>query len=264
LLVSHNLRFDLPIWRTLYDAIPTSETHNLLVLELRDKTKVEWCVIAVETSQIIWQHSFVETNWWTSLIGFYAGKILLHAYAGNEQPAPKCLLAVDALSGEIDWLLDGCKFEYTDGITLHTSRAYRDQPLVLENWSLSNGQTVTSPLLSIIQSASYWEFPVVHEETSPYYSVIRQFIQKITNKTPLKAINYGEIAGHILFFQYLYLAKADALSRSILVVNSAKTVVFDEIIDSDIQSAAFGECFYSEHHIIYLKKSDELVILKLP
>lgn len=235
-----------------------------MVLELRNEKKVEWCAIDIETREVIWQHSFPETDWWTSLIGFYAGKILLHTYTSHEQPAPKQLLAVEALSGKISWILDGCKFEQTDGITFQTSRTFPEQPLILEHWSLSDGQTVASPLSPITQESTFWKFPIVHEETSPYYSVIWQFIQKITNQAPQKAINYGEIAGHILFFSYLYPANAITLSRSILVVNSTKTVLLNEKIDSDIDSTAFGECFYSEHHIIYLKKLDELVVLKLP
>lgn len=264
LLVSHNLRFTLPIWRVLYDSIPTPDTKSILVLELRNETKVEWCAVNTAICQVLWQHTFSETDWWTSLIGFYAGKILLHAYAGKEQPVPKELLAIDMLSGKISWSLQGCKFEQTDGITLQTTRMHPEHPLIWERWSLSDGQTTTSPLLPIIQESTLWKLPAIHQETSPYYSVIRQFIQKTTNKTPQKAINYGEIAGHILFFQYLYPANAITLSRSILVVNSTKAVLMNETIDSDIDSTAFGDCFYSEHQIIYLKKLDELVVLKLP
>ena len=101
-------------------------------------------------------------------------------------------------------------------------------------------------------------------ETVQSFALFFDIHQKITNKTPQKAINYGEIAGHILFFQYLYPANAITLSRSILVVNSTKAVLLNETIDSDIDSTAFGDCFYSEHQIIYLKKLDELVVLKLP
>ncbi|MEI7583433.1 DUF4905 domain-containing protein [Runella sp.] len=264
MLDSHNIRFTLPIWRVLYDVLPTSATQNIVVLELRDKTNVEWCALHVETGEISWQHAFIETDWWTGLIGFYAGKLLLHAYTGSEQPAPKQLLVVDALSGNMSWTLAGCKFEGTDGLTIQTSRANPEQPLILEHWSIANGNPAGASFLQPIQESTFWKFPISHEESSPYYSVIRQFIQKITNKIPQKAINYGEIAGHLLFFNYLYPANAITLSRSILVVNSTKTVLLNEPIDSDKDSAVFDECFYSEHHIIYLKKLDELVVIKLP
>lgn len=264
MLVSHTIHFNLPIWRVLYDALPTSATQNILALELRDKTKVEWCAIHVETGEIIWQHAFSETDWWTGLIGFFAGKLMLHAYTGNEQPAPQQLLVVDALSGNMSWILSGCKFEGTDGMSVQTSRANPEQPLISEYWSIEDGNQAGASFLQPIQESTFWKFPITHEESSPYYSVIRQFIQKITNKTPQKAINYGEIAGHLLFFDYLYPANAITLSRSILVVNSTKTVLWNETMDSDMGSAVFDECFYSEHHVIYLKKLDELVVLKLP
>lgn len=264
MLVSHNIRFELPIWRVLYDALPTSASQNVVILELRDKTKVEWCALHVETCEVIWQHAFIETDWWTGLIGFYAGKLLFHAYTGSEQPAPKQLLVVDALSGKMSWTLPGCKFEGTDGMIVQTSRANLEQPIVLEHWSIVDASPAMSSFVQPTQESTFWKFPIMYEEANPYYSVISQFIQKIANKTPQKAINYGEIAGHLLFFNYLYPANAITLSRSILVVNSAKTVLWNETIDSDISNTVFGECFYSEHHIIYLKKLDELVVLKLP
>ncbi len=264
MLVSHHLRFELPVWRILYDAIPTPFTHSLLVLELRDKTKVEWCAVDTDACQILWQRSLGETDWWTSLIGFYAGKILLHTYENSQQPAPKQLLVVDVFSGEINWRLDGCKFEQTDGTTLQISRLQPEKMAILEYWTLANGQNIPPKGMSNVRESPRWKFPILYQEMNPYYSAVKSFIQKITNKIPQKAVNYGEIAGHILFFQYLYPANAVTLSRSILVVNSAKTVLLDETIDSDVNGAEFGECFYNEHHIIYLKKLQELVVLKLP
>ena len=81
---------------------------------------------------------------------------------------------------------------------------------------------------------------------------------------PLKAINYGEVAGHTLFFQYLYHPNAITLSHSILVINSAKTVLWHETTDSDINTKVLDECTYNDNYIVYLKKLNQLVVLNLP
>lgn len=264
MLNTHTFSFRLPVWRILYDALPSSATDSLLVLELRNKTTVEWCVVNVTTSRVLWQHSFPETNWWTSLIGFYAGKILLHSYSGTEQPAPKCLYAIDTLSGQMSWKAEGCKFEETNGVVIKTSKATPDQTFFLETRALETGEISPYSIATYTSHSPIWQFPTSYQETNPYYSVIAQFIHKLTGQIPQKAINYGEIAGHILFFQYLYPANANALSRSILVVNSTKTVLLHEVIDSVSNGTVIEDCFFSEHHTIYLKNLEELVVIKLP
>ncbi|MFN8343748.1 MAG: DUF4905 domain-containing protein [Spirosomataceae bacterium] len=261
---SRNFRFHLPVWRILYDFLPLPETRSVLVAELRDQTKVEWCAINVETDTLLWQHTFQRADWWTCLIGFYAGKLMLHSYRGTEQPAPHQLLIADALTGATDWTLSENTFDHTDGIIVQTSQLTSEQPLKISYRLLANGKEWPFPPAPITLPTPDWQFPIVYEESNPYYSVIRQFIRKLTNNIPQKAINYGEIAGQLLFFNYLYPANAITLSRSILVVNSTKTILLHETIDSDFGSAVCGECLYNEHHLIYLKKTDELVVLKLP
>ena len=196
--------------------------------------------------------------------GFYSGVLLFHTYAGSEQPAPKSLLAIDAKTGVFLWKLEGYSFVATDGRLLQTGQTQSDLQLNITHRHLRDGSLSAASVLEQSATNASWRFPTEHPESSPYYSVIGQFIQKIIGKTPQKALNYGEIGGHILFFQYLYHANATALSRSILVVNTSKTVLHHETLETDVTSTAFGESFYNEHHLVYLKNLQELVVIKLP
>lgn len=264
MIVPKSFNFDLPVWRVLFDTFATPKTQNLLALELRNQTQVEWCVIDIETSYVIWQSTFPHSSWWTSLIGFYAGTLLFHVYGSNEQPAPKQLLGADAFSGKMRWLLDNCKFEGTDGRILKTS--YIDATLVQKHHflSLTDGSHINTHTLDSIIPCTQWMSPVHHSEQSPYFSLLRQFIESKTHIKPEKAIKYGEISNRILFFQYLYPTNAITLSHSILVVNSSKVVLWHEIIDSSMNTKRFDACVYNDHYIVYLKNSSELVVLNLP
>lgn len=264
LLTSQHFSFPLPVWRILYDTLPTEETAPLLLFELRDKNQLKWAAFNCETGTVCWEYSFPETTWWTSAIGFYSGILLLHEYTGSEQPAPKKLIAIDALTGQLIWVLEGHKFEYTDGVTLQTSRMRSESVPILENRTFSTGEIVDFPLPSTKTNPPQWRAPIAYEETNPYYATIAQFIEKITENIPKKAINYGEISGHLLFFYYFYPTNAVSLSRSILVVNSTKTVLLHETILSDVESVAFGDYLYDNHHIVLLKKVDEITVIKLP
>lgn len=264
MLPTYTFAFSLPIWRLLYDTIPVEGTTSLIAIELRNKSKVEWAVVNLETDSILWQKPMTDTNWWTSLIGFYSGILLFHTYAGNEQPAPKSLLAIDAQTGVLLWRSEGYIFSATDGHLLKTTQTHSDLQVSISNKNLREGTISTASAIQLPETAAFWHFPTEHTEGSQYYSVITQFLQKIIGKTAQKAINYGEIDGRILFFQYLYHANATALSRSILVVNTKKTVLHHETLETDVTSTAFGESFYSEHHLVYLKNLQELVVIKLP
>lgn len=264
MLPTHAFTFSLPVWRLIFDTISSETTSSLLAVELRSKSGVEWAVIDVENNAVRWQKTIADTDWWTSLIGFYSGVLLFHTYAGSEQPAPKSLLAIDAETGTLLWKLDGYSFVATDGQLLQTGQTQSDLQLNITHRHLRDGSLSAASVLEQPATNASWRFPTEHPESSPYYSVIGQFIQKIIGKTPQKALNYGEIGGHILFFQYLYHANATALSRSILVVNTSKTVLHHETLETDVTSTAFGESFYNEHHLVYLKNLQELVVIKLP
>lgn len=264
MLTPQHFSFSLPVWRILYDTLPNEKTSPLLLFELRDKNQLKWVAFDCETGAVCWEHSFPETTWWTSAIGFYSGILLLHEYAGSEQPAPKKLIAIEALNGRLAWVLEGCKFEHTDGTNLQTSRMRTESAPILENRALSTGEIIELPCASAQTVPPQWRAPVTYEETNPYYVTIAQFIEKITGNIPKKAINYGEISGHLLFFYYFYPTNAVSLSRSILVVNSTKTVLLHETMLSDVESAAFGDYLYDNHHIVLLKKVDEITVIKLP
>lgn len=264
MLETYNISFPLPVWRILNDTFPNAATAPLLILELRDKNQLKWCAFDSETGLKRWEKTIQNTGWWTAAIGFYSGILLMHEYAGSEQPAPRKLIAADTLTGELMWVLEGCKFENTDGVNLQTSRIRPESAPILENRVLLTGLLIDSPLTFIEKQYTQWKAPVIYEENSQYYSVLCRFIEKTTGNSPQKAINYGEISGNVLFFYYFYPTNAITLSRSILAVNSTKTVLLHETIHSDAESAAFGDYLYDNHHIVFFKKIDEITVIKLP
>ncbi|MDF7821522.1 DUF4905 domain-containing protein [Runella sp. MFBS21] len=264
MLNSYRHRFSLPIWRILHDALPISLSEQVLIVELRNKTQVEWCALQLENQQILWQKTPPSTHWWTSTVGVHAGVILLHNYAGSEQPSPQQIVALDASTGDLLWTLDGCKFEATNGHLIRTSKLSPTLETTYESWDLRDGTLFSEVLFDIPSIAPFWKTPINYGEDSSYYGFVKQFIQKTTNHIPQKTINYGENSGHVLFFYYFYPPNADTLSRSILVVNSKKTILLHDAIRSDVGSIAFDNCIYNDHHIVYLENLDELVVLKLP
>jgi len=225
---THKHRFELPIWRILYDKNPQLATENLLFFELRDKDSVEWCTLNTHTNLLLWQRKEPISGWWTSAVSFEAGIIYLNQYDDAEQLLPKKRWIINALDGSL---------------------------METQVQKLAN---TTAPL-----NQSAWQTSVTYTEGNVYYTAISHFIHEITGRKPQNTINYGEIFGNLLSFQYFYASNAITLSRSILVVNSSKAVLFHETIDSNVESIGSEEYLYDNKNLIYLCQKDELVVLKL-
>ncbi|AEI51470.1 DUF4905 domain-containing protein [Runella slithyformis] len=264
LLITQDFPFSLPVWRILNDTFPTDTTSQLLLLELRNKDQLRWCALDCETGTIRWEKTIQKTTWWTAAIGFFSGILLMHEYAGGGQPAPGKLLAADALTGEIIWILEGSTFEHTDGVNLQTARRGPEGTSTGENRSLKTGLLIDFSSLLKCVPRTLWQSPTTYPETSQYYSILCRFIEKVTGNTPQKAIIYGEVSGNVLINYYFYPTDSIILSRSLLVINSTKTVLLHETIHSDEVGTVSGDYFYDNRYIVFLKKIDEITVIKLP
>ena len=261
-LITHNSYLtDLPIWRVETDVFGAISTDNLMVLELRNREKVEWCGIDLNTQKTLWQGTLPDTNWWTSSIGCYNSLLLLHQYQNNEQPAPKGLLAIDAQTGRTIWQLNNCAFAKTDGQFLQTLRPNAAGEQIKEWWILETSEQLPNePTFAEAQTAA-WALPVAYTENNFHYSFLRDFIEQQTGQKAVKTINYAEIEGCVVLFYYFYDTISDTLPRSLLVINSMKKVIWHEISSSSSDSAFSGQFLYTQNQMVFLRSAQELLVL---
>ena len=243
------------------DVFENLDTSSLLILELRNREKVEWCGLDLATQQTVWQGALSDTNWWTGSIGCYNGLLLLHQYQNQEQPAPKGLLAVNARTGKTVWQLDGCSFSKTDGQCLQTLRRGATGEPQQEWWNLADGEKrLEEPTFFDAQTAA-WSLPVAYSENNFHYSFLSHFIEQQTGQKAVKTINYAEISGCVVLFYYFYDSNFDTLPRSLLVIDSTKKVVWHEISSSSSDSTFSGQFFYNQNQMVSLRSEQELLVL---
>ncbi|MFN4147914.1 MAG: hypothetical protein ACK4GN_19150, partial [Runella sp.] len=168
----------------------------------------------------------------------------------HEQPAPHGIVAVEIATGQQKWQIDKHTFVETDGQTLRALSYNPIQSTAISHcFSLSSG-LLTSSAIKPTSALAGWKKTQAYTEQSEYYVKLAQFVWKIVAKNPTKAINYGEIDTKLLFFQYFYETNAFTLSRSILVADTTKSVLWHETIESDVDSDAFGACLFNQHCIV--------------
>jgi Domain of unknown function (DUF4905) len=256
--------FDLPIWRISENLLAPDAPH-LLLLELRNQQEVAWAACHLDTGQTLWQHTPAQTNWWTSMVGCYNGTLLLHRYASTEQPAPNGILALEAHNGNLRWEHSEGVFVQTNGQLLQTVRRNAAQNATYEWWQLWDGkkeantpenQPHTNPNHTLSTS-------LVYAPDNQYHDFLSKFIQKTTGQQALQTINYAEIGSCIAFLYYFYPQNSITLSRSLLVINTAKEVLWHEISSNIGNSTEFDGFMYDHGQILYLRSEYELTVLKL-
>lgn len=255
--------FGLPIWRIMGDTLAAATDPSLLVVELRNREDVVWAGLNTSTQQLIWQHTFEQTDWWTSTIGCYNGTLLLHRYASNEQPAPKGLLAVNAANGHVRWELNQLSFVQTDGSFLQTAQQNAAQMLTYQWHILANGEKLPEMPATWTAPApdSAWSDSILYPPNNVYYSFLSNFVSKKTGQNPVQTINYAEINACIVLLYYFYPQDSNTLSRSLLILDSKKTVLWHEISSSFGDSTSFGGFIHGQNQVIYLRSELELLVL---
>jgi hypothetical protein len=223
-MTQHTFKFDLPIWKVLYDTANTNETEQYLAIELRDKQRVKWVLIDIDTNEIIWQTTPTEIDWWTTLSHFDGLYLTLNCYSGTNEPTASKKIMIGKLTGKIMPFLP----EYT-----HQNR---------DNIHRKN----------LIQ----------YSESDNYYNTLSQFIEKWIGQKPQNEIFYGEIAGNIILVYYFCSLSTSSLSPFLLVVSSQKVILLHKSIDMDSDGLLSESCIYNQNQFIYLSGLNELAVLK--
>lgn len=247
----------------LSDTLAAPSESHLLIVELRNREQVVLVGLNLNTQQQIWEQTLQPTDWWASTIGCYNGTLLLHRYASNEQPAPKGLLAINAANGQIIWELNQSSFVQTDGYFLQTAQQNSAQTLTYEWYTLANGKKLPEMPANWAEPArvSAWSDPILYAPSNVYYSFLSNFILKKTGQNPVQTINYAEINACIILLYYFYSRDFNTLSRSLLIVDSKKSVLWHEISNDFGDSTSFGGFIHGQNQMIYLRSELELLVL---
>jgi Domain of unknown function (DUF4905) len=222
LIDQYTFSFELPIWKLLYDNSESTENMQYLAIETRDKERVTWSVVNVETNETVWQQTPPETNWWTTLSGFSGQYIVLDCYSGTNEPTP-------------------------------SQKIYLDK---------TTGQVIEKPTLIINNPKNHWRNLTIYQDSDVYYDTISRFIDKMIGQKCQNSIFYGEIAENIILVYYICNSSTSALSPFLLVVSSKKTVLLHKPIEGGCDNVFSESCIYNQNQLIYLSGLNELTILR--
>lgn len=256
-----SFRFSENIWRVMPDADSGS---SLWAIELRnvERREVSFAVIDTDNLAINWQRHVEGTDWWTSLTAFSDHHIFLHNYRYPEVPEPTDLLAVNAETGLLLWILSNHLLVGNAGNGLLEIATKQGDSFKHLHCNATTGEVQpliagqTEPGEEIILTE-----PVRYNEGNRYFGQLAQFISNATGGHNPVAIDYLEKRPYIIFSYYIY--EQDKTVQYLLIVTDQKQQVLHEKLSEEREGTGRSTMMLKASTLVYLKNSNEFSSLTL-
>jgi hypothetical protein len=241
--------FEGQIWRMEVD--PVSHT---LFAEIRktDDRKVSFASISLISGKTYFKNYEVDESWLTGIETAYNEVLLLHFYQAASSPAHKGLAAVNAVTGQLLWH----NFNYSfDQLTVNGPIVFdsRMQPPQYKLIDITNGTELRNynPAIDVVADNHIIvpqgiplpaNLPVLPVE--PYHNNVHYVEHNNYRIVSLHALWAGQIR------QYLYICNNDH-------------IVFEDILNTNIQKLQPEAFVLYRNQLIYLKDKVEIKVLNL-
>jgi hypothetical protein len=180
--------------------------------------------------------------------------LLVHNYQSENGPAHKGLLAIDGVSGQTLWSNYTLAFDH---LCVNGSVVYNTQILPKR---LSLADIKTGAILRSYQ-------PVIDTEANNQIGAAQllpvQFLSTLA--LPVKAcgntVHYMEYNSYRIVSLHTFLA--EQLEQHLYIVDTNGSVVYQDLLQSDIQKLQPEAFVLHKYRLIYLKNRSELIVLNL-
>ena len=246
-----NQQFSWPIWRMEIDDI----SNNLLV-ELRNTQEKQTAFGSVNllTGKANFTNVNTPERWLTGMEAAYDGVLLLHHYESATGPVHKGLVAIDAVTGNTLWSNYTLAFDRlsVNGPIVYNAQLHPPKLFVADMKTGANLRAhepvIDLPPPSYITSAPLMPASFLPALTLPY--------QPYTNTVHYIEHNTYRIVSLHTFFQ-------EKLKQHLYIINNEGAIVYQDLLNSDIQKMQPEAFVIHKNNLIYLKERSVLVVLNL-
>ncbi|WP_342647880.1 DUF4905 domain-containing protein [Mucilaginibacter sp. CSA2-8R] len=237
------------IWRMEIDSVS-----HIIFIETRSKEdrKVSFASLDLSTGKTHFKDYTVDESWLTGIESAFNGVLLLHYYQATGSPAHKGLAAIQAHSGDLLWN----NFNYTfDHLTINGPVVFdsRFQPPVLKLVDINTGNLARSYQPSIdelpdnhilLPKSTSWNDSLPELPAEPYRNILHY----------LEYNNLIIVSLHALWAGQL---------RQCLYVLQNKQLIFEDILNTNIQKLQPEAFVLYRNQLIYIKDKVEIKVLNL-
>jgi hypothetical protein len=243
-------QFNGIIWRLEIDSLT-----DTLFAEIRNSEDkiVSFSSVNLLTAKINFSDLTTDERWLTGIEGTYNGVLLLHHYQSDNSPVHKGIIAIDGHTGTTVWSNYTYAFDHlsVNGPIIYNSQL---QPKKLVLADIKTGTVIRNYEPAIDTEAV---FPIIFPDVMPRSSY-REPLLKIE---PFgNSLHYVKL--HNLRIVSLHAQTPKGLEQHLYVMDDAK-VVFEDIMNTDIQKLQPEAFIVYKNCLIYIKNKFELKALNL-
>ncbi|NCD71885.1 DUF4905 domain-containing protein [Mucilaginibacter agri] len=242
--------FDAPVWRMEIDEIT-----DTLFAELRDNAdkRVSFAAINLSNGNANFKALTLPERWLCGIETAYNGALVLHGYQSESMPVHRGLTGVDGVTGDILWSDYNINFEALtiQGIVVYDARIQPKNLFVIDEQTGLRRESYISSATAVESNIKLPE--MIQAETLPP--------QLLVLEPHLNVVHYLEYNN----FRIVSLHALDGshLTQNMYVFDRDGNLLFDDILNNDIQKLQ-PEAFISyKNKLIWLKNRSEIKVLNL-
>ena len=243
-------QFKSPVWRLEIDAL--SKTIFAEVRDQADK-RVHFAAINLNTGELLFDDLQTEERWLTGLESAYNGVLLLHNYQSETGPVHKGLTAIDGLTGKTLWSNFTHAFDHlsSNGPAVYDTRI---QPRKLFLIDVITGEIIR-PYNSSMDVEMDNEIILSEEILIGSLKHISLPAEPFGN-----TIHYLEHSNFRIVSLHTF---AEGTLQQRLYIMSNAEIVYEDLLNSDIQKLQPEAFLLHKDQLIYLKDKSKLKVLNL-
>jgi len=243
-------QFKSSVWRLEID--PLSET---IFAEIRDQSdkKVSFSAIGLDTGKIYFDGLQTEERWLTGTEAAYDGVLLLHNYQSEAGPAHKGLSAINGSTGDILWNNFIYAFDHlsVNGPVIYDTRI---QPAKLFLADIKTGAT-KRPYEASIDTELINDIVLPDMVSPEILASMSVTVSPFGNEVHYLEHNNFRIVS-------LHTFAEGALQQHLYILDNSG-IVYQDLLNTDIQKLQPESFLLHKDHLIYLKNKSQLKVLNL-
>ncbi|MDT3402516.1 DUF4905 domain-containing protein [Mucilaginibacter terrae] len=241
--------FNGEIWRMEVDHI----THTLFA-EIRNNAdrRVCFAAISLKNGKTYFKNHTVDESWLTGIETAYDGVLLLHYYQTASGPTHKGLAAIDEETGNVLWH----NFNYTfDQLTING-------PVIYD----SRLQPPSYQIIDIKTGSIQRKYNSVNDSITDNQIKVPEAMSLPLNFPKLPAAPYRNNIHYLEYNNWIIVSLhslwAGQLKQCLYIIKDG-TVVFEDILNTNIQKLQPEAFVLYQNQLIYLKDKVEIKVLNL-
>jgi len=251
MLRSHiNHQFRSTVWRLEID--PLTET---IFVEIRDQAdkKVSFAAINLTSGKVYFDDLQTEERWLTGIEAAYNGVLLIHNYQSEAGPTHKGLIAIDGQTGATLWNNYTNAFDHlsVNGPVIYDTRL---QPAKLFLADIKSG-AIQRPFEPSIDSEPETGIMLPDKVSSDF-----------SKQLPIEKESFGNEIDYLEYNNFRIVSLhtfADGILQQHLYIFSDKQLVYEDLLNTDIQKLQPESFLMHRDRLIYLKDKSQLKVLNL-